>query len=86
MLGENATISQVTAALRALAQVGDPREDLRFGLLTAAQLERIGTLFGRGVADRVVIERAWALESQLRKLETLGSAGRTAAARPAPGA
>ncbi|MEW9528798.1 hypothetical protein [Microbispora sp. NPDC049125] len=73
VLGENATISQVTAALRALAQVGDPRDDMKYGLLTASQLERIGTLFGRGVADRVVIERAWALESQLRKLETLGS-------------
>ncbi|WP_245966334.1 hypothetical protein [Sphaerisporangium album] len=73
VLGENATINQVTAALRALAQVGDPRDDLRYGLLTATQLERIGTLFGRGVTDRVVIERAWALESQLRKLETLGS-------------
>ncbi|MEV1198917.1 hypothetical protein [Microbispora rosea] len=73
VLGENATISQVTAALRALAQVGDPRDDMKGGLLTASQLERIGTLFGRGVADRVVIERAWALESQLRKLETLGS-------------
>lgn len=73
VLGENATISQVTAALRALAQVGDPRDDLRFGLITAAQLERIGTMFGRGVSDRVVIERAWALESQLRKLETLGT-------------
>ncbi|MEW9554494.1 hypothetical protein [Nonomuraea sp. NPDC050783] len=73
VLGENATISQVTAALRALAQVGDPRDDLRFGLITATQLERIGTLFGRGVSDRVVIERAWALESQLRKLETLGT-------------
>ncbi|MBF8186785.1 hypothetical protein ITP53_13745 [Nonomuraea sp. K274] len=73
VLGENATISQVTAALRALAQVGDPRDDMRSGLITATQLERIGTLFGRGVSDRVVIERAWALESQLRKLETLGT-------------
>ncbi|MEV5413344.1 hypothetical protein AB0K60_31490 [Thermopolyspora sp. NPDC052614] len=73
VLGENATISQVTAALRALAQVGDPREDLRDGRLTAHQLERIGTLFGRGVSDRVVIERAWALEAQLRKLEALGT-------------
>ncbi|GAA1273141.1 hypothetical protein GCM10009677_27890 [Sphaerisporangium rubeum] len=73
VLGDNARINQVTAALRALAQVGDPRDDLRSGLLTATQLERIGTLFGRGVTDRVVIERAWALESQLRKLEALGS-------------
>lgn len=73
VLGASATINQVTAALRALAQVGDPRDDLGRGLITASQLERIGTLFGRGVSDRVVIERAWALESQLRKLETLGS-------------
>ncbi|WP_206184972.1 hypothetical protein [Thermoactinospora rubra] len=73
VLGENATISQVTAALRALAQVGDPRDDIRHGLITATQLERLSTLFGRGVSDRVVIERAWALESQLRKLENLGT-------------
>ncbi|WP_283138786.1 hypothetical protein [Rhizohabitans arisaemae] len=73
VLGEHATINQVTAALRALAQVGDPRDDLRSGLLTVAQLERIGTLFGRGAVDRVVIERAWAMEAQLRKLETLGA-------------
>ncbi|MGW4474953.1 hypothetical protein ACWENQ_35240 [Nonomuraea sp. NPDC004354] len=73
VLGEHATIAQVTAALRALAQVGDPRDDLKYGLITAEQLERIGTMFGRGVSDRVVIERAWALESQLRKLETLGT-------------
>src|SRR5690606_25771051 len=37
VLGEKASIRQVTAALRALAQVGDPREDLREGLLTAHQ-------------------------------------------------
>jgi len=73
MFGGRATIAQVNAALRALAQVGDPRDDLRLGLIDAGQLERIGTMFGRGAADRVVIERAWALESQLRKLENLGS-------------
>ena len=69
------TIRRVTAALRALAQVGDPRDDLRLGLLTSGELERVGTLFGRGATDRVVLERAWALESQLRKLEPLGSRG-----------
>jgi hypothetical protein len=42
-------------------------------LLTAGQLERITGLFGRGAADRVVIERAWALEARLRVLEGLGS-------------
>ncbi len=74
VLGGEARIAHVTAALRVLAQVGDPREDLRGGLLTAGQLERITTLFGRSAADRVVTERAWALESRLRKLEQLGSA------------
>jgi hypothetical protein len=73
VLGDSASIAQVTAALRVLAQVGDPRDDLQAGLLTAAQLERVTTLFGRGAADRVVIERAWAIESRLRKLERLGS-------------
>ncbi len=72
-LGEGAGIANVTAGLRALAQVGDPRDDIEPGLLTAAQLERIGRLYGRGVADRVVIERAWALEARLRALDRLGS-------------
>ncbi len=74
VLGGQARIAQVTAALRALGQVGDPREDLRRDLLTADQLERLTALFGRGAAERVVIERAWTLESKLRKLERLGSA------------
>ncbi|MCO6011596.1 hypothetical protein NE236_42265 [Actinoallomurus purpureus] len=73
VFGGRAPIPQITAALRALAQVGDPRDDLRAGLLTDEQLSKITTMFGRGAADRVVIERAWALESQLRKLEKLGS-------------
>ena len=73
VLPDGARICQVTAALRALAQVGDPREDIRQGRLTAAQLERITGLFGRGAADRVVIERAWALEARLRVLDRLGT-------------
>ena len=73
-IGGEASIAQVTAGLRALAQVGDPREDISHGLITAAQLEQITGLYGRGAADRVVTERAWALEAKLRKLETLGSA------------
>jgi len=72
-LGEGAGIANVTAALRALAQVGDPRDDIKAGLLTAAQLERVTGLFGRGAADRVVIERALALEARLRALDRLGS-------------
>lgn len=67
------SIASLNAALRALAQVGDPRDDLRAGLIDANQLEKIGTMFGRGATDRVVLERAWALESQLRKLEKLGT-------------
>lgn len=68
-----ATIPQVTAALRALAQVGDPRDDLRMGLLTDEQLERVTTMYGRDATHRIVIRRAWALEAQLRKLEKLAT-------------
>jgi hypothetical protein len=73
VIGGEASIAQVAAGLRALAQVGDPREDIGRGLITAAQLEKITARYGRGAADRVVIERAWALEAKLRTLETLGS-------------
>jgi hypothetical protein len=72
-IGGNAALAQVTAGLRALAQVGDPREDIDRGLITAAQLEKITGRYGRGAADRVVIERAWALEARLAALENLGS-------------
>ncbi|GLZ14623.1 hypothetical protein Acsp04_48580 [Actinomadura sp. NBRC 104425] len=67
------TIPQITAALRVLAQVGDPRDDLRRGLLTDDQLERLATMFGRDATDRIVVRRAWALEAQLRKLEKLAT-------------
>ncbi|MEU8345898.1 hypothetical protein AB0C74_29720 [Spirillospora sp. NPDC048832] len=73
VLGPDATIPRITAALRVLAQVGDPREDLRKGLLSDEQLERIATLFGRDATDRIVVRRAWALEAQLRKLEKLAT-------------
>jgi hypothetical protein len=72
-LGEGARIASVTAGLRALAQVGDPLDDIERGSLTAAELERVMGLFGRGAADRVVIERALALEARLRALDRLGS-------------
>jgi hypothetical protein len=74
VLGPEASIAQVTAALRLIAQVGDPREDMQAGLLTANQVDRVTALFGRAAADRVVIERAWAIESRLRRLDQLGSA------------
>jgi len=72
-LGPGASIAQLTSALRVLADIGPPRADLRAGLITADQLDRIGTMFGRSGADRVVIERAWAIESKLRNLDALGA-------------
>jgi hypothetical protein len=74
VLGGQATLASVTAALRALAQVGDPRDDVAAGLITAGQVDRLTALFGRGATDRVVLERAWILESQLRKLAPAGTA------------
>jgi hypothetical protein len=73
VLPDGARICAVTAALRALAQIGDPRADLRAGLLTAAELDQVAGLYGRGAADRVVLERAWALESRLRLLDELAA-------------
>jgi len=74
VLGGTATIGSVAAALRALAQVGNPREDVAAGLISSAQADRLIAMFGRGAADRVVVERAWVLESQLRKLAAAGTA------------
>jgi hypothetical protein len=74
VLGGTATVAGVAAALRTLAQAGDPREDVAAGLISAAQVDRLAAMFGRGAADRVVVERAWILESQLRKLGTVGTA------------
>ena len=73
-LGGTATVASVAAALRTLAQVGDPRQDVAAGLLSTAQVDGLTTMFGRGAADRVVVERAWVLESQLRKLAAVGTA------------
>ena len=74
VIGGEASIAQVAAGLRALAQVGDPRQDIGRGLISTGQLEEITARYGRGAADRVVIERAWGLEAKLRALEPLGSA------------
>ncbi|HEY1641936.1 MAG TPA: hypothetical protein VGG35_14695 [Streptosporangiaceae bacterium] len=72
VLGAGATIAQLTAGLRVLAQVGDPRADMRAGLLTGGQLDGLARLFGRAAADRVVVDRAWTAEARLRPLEPLG--------------
>src|SRR6202044_1277494 len=72
-------IGRVAAALRALAQVGDPRTDLAAGLLTEREAGALGTLFGQGATERVVLERALGMEAQLR---TLASAGTEPARAP----
>jgi hypothetical protein len=74
VLGAGAGIANVLAGLRALGQVGDSRADIGRGLLTDAQLDHITGLYGRGATDRVVTERAWAMEARLHPLEPLGSA------------
>ena len=73
-LGGTATVASVAAALRTLAQAGDPRQDEAAGLISTDQRDRLATVFGPGASDRVVIERAWVLESQLRKLAATGTA------------
>jgi hypothetical protein len=72
VLGARPTVAQVSAALRVLGHIGDPREDAQRGLLTARQIDKLTTMFGRG-ADQMVVERAWALESQLRVLDEVGT-------------
>ncbi len=74
VLGGQATVAGVAAGLRALAQAGDPRDDVAAGLITIGQADRLTAMFGRGASDRVVLERAWILESQLRKLASVGTA------------
>ena len=78
VLAENpqrqATVAAVAAGLRALAQAGDPRDDVAAGLITAGQADRLTAMFGRAATERVVLERAWILEAQLRRLAPIGSA------------
>jgi len=72
-LDQDPPIAAVTAALRALADVGNPMDDVRSGLLTEAQRSKIGTLFRQGALERIVLERAFALEARLRRLDALGT-------------
>ena len=78
VLAENpqrqATVAAVTAGLRALAQAGDPRDDVAAGLISTGQADRLTAMFGRAATERVVLERAWILEAQLRKLAPIGTA------------
>lgn len=74
VLGDDIRMSRVAAGLRVLAQVGDPRDDMAYGLLSEDEVSQLSTIFGRGASDRVVLERALALESQIRKLADAASA------------
>jgi len=74
VLGGEATVAAVAAGLRALAQAGDPRDDVAAGLITAGQADRLTAMFGRAATERVVLERAWIMEAQLRRLAPAGSA------------
>jgi len=71
--GDRVPLAKVAAALRALAQVGDPSTDVTAGLLTEQEAGRVRTLYGQGATDRVILERALGIESQLRKLAATGS-------------
>jgi len=64
-------VAQINAALRVLGHIGDPYEDARLGLLTNAQIDQFAAMYGRA-AGPLVVERAWAMESQLRKLDSTG--------------
>jgi hypothetical protein len=73
VLGQDISMPRVAAGLRAIAQVGDPHEDIAAGLLTEAEASELTVMFGRGAADRVTVERALALESQVRVLASAAS-------------
>ncbi len=66
-------VRRVAAALRSVAQVGDPRADLAAGLLSEREAGALGVLFGQAATDRVVLERALGLEAQLRSLAGAGT-------------
>jgi hypothetical protein len=72
VLPANAGIGPLLAALRVLAQVGDPRQDVNAGLLTAGQVDELVSMFGR--EQRAGIDRAWTIEARLRDLAPLGRA------------
>ena len=71
-LGDGATLRQLTAALRAVGQIGGPPDHLRSAELAPDQLARLATLAGRG-AEQFVIERAWTLEAALEVLSPLAT-------------
>jgi hypothetical protein len=70
-LGPAASMAQLMAALRVLAQTGDPRRQLSGSDLSAAQLKELAVMAGRGT-EQLVANRAWLLEARLRVLGRLG--------------
>ena len=66
------SLARVAAALRALAKVGDVHADVAAGLLTEREAAAFAALYGQGATDRVVLERAFGIEAQLRKLAEVG--------------
>jgi hypothetical protein len=81
VLGGEPSMAAVTAALRVLAAIGDPAEDISAGLLTPGQADRLRVLFGPDGAGREAAGRAWALESRLSVLA--GPAGSVGSSGPA---
>jgi hypothetical protein len=73
VLGQPATMVQLLAALRVLGQIGPPEQHLGPDGLTPGQLARLSAMTGRG-AERLVIDRCWAMEARLRALAALGAA------------
>jgi hypothetical protein len=73
VLGPRPLIAQVTAALRVLADIGNPETDVRAGLITREQVNGLGLLYGKRAADRIITERAFALEARLQRLDWLGA-------------
>ena len=72
VLGPDATMHQVIAALRVLAQLGGPRPQHGADPLTGEQMTRLTAIWGRGSAH-LGVERAWQLQTRLRVLAPLGS-------------
>ncbi len=81
VLGSGASLAELVAGLRVLAQIGDPRQQLSAGVISPDQMTSLAAMFGRG-ADHLVVDRAWALEARLRTLATLGASATTRSQPP----
>lgn len=75
VIGDEASVSQVTAALRVVVQGADESADADRGQLTDEQVRRLVEAFGRGGPGQPLRDRGPALEAQLRTLGAVGSEG-----------